>query len=356
MQQDFASWYTGMSFQSDAEGLQRRWAAVLGAAKSPAKDSLALMARLAFRQKVSLGSKEVAALRDTFAGGGPAPGDDELALLAASVLAVAMNPEAAKLSALPALTVACLSCAGLRPLGRPMDLLGLSENVLRRLADTERRRPSLEQGRLATPATEPVDAATANAVAEGNWSSAFESMFAIANKALEKMATRQRAFEAATQVYVTVQDEELDMLWWLLGGHSFDAGADFAQVPVEQRPLVMSCALASLTKVLPGPPAIEALLTRAGVLEAPQLSIPAAVQAMPAAWLQRIAESVSTSADLPYVNPILFAIVRSHEAGGTDDWIGPWSTVTGISRDAPLEPLKLALAAYREFLFVKLGG
>ena len=47
MQQDFASWYTGMSFQSDAEGLQRRWAAVLGAAKSPAKDSLALMARLA---------------------------------------------------------------------------------------------------------------------------------------------------------------------------------------------------------------------------------------------------------------------------------------------------------------------
>lgn len=356
MQQDFASWYAGMSFQPDAEGLQRRWAAVSGAAKAPTRDSLALMARLAFRQKVSFSSTEVATLRNTFAGGGPAPGDDELALLAASVLAVAMNPEAAKLSALPALTVACVSCAGLRPPGRPMDLLGLSENLLRRLANTERRRPSLDQGRLLTPATEPVDAETAKAVAEGNWSAAFESMFAIANKALEKMATRQRAFEAATQVYVTVQDEELDMLWWLIGGHSFDAGADFAQVAVKQRPLMMSYELASLTKVLPGPPAIGALLTRTGVLEAPQLSIPEAVRATPAAWLQRIADSVNASAVSPYVNPILFAIVRAHEAGCTDDWIGPWSTVTGISRDTPLEPLKLALAAYREFLLVKLGG
>lgn len=356
MQQQFGSWYSSMSFQTEPEAVQNRWAGVSSVAKTPSKDQLSLLARLAFRLKINLGAREVTALRGTLSGGGTVPPDEELHLLAASVLAVAMDIESAKLGPMPALTVACVSCAGLRPLEQPMDLIGMAESALQKLADTERRRPTLEQGRLQTPTTEAIDAATAKAVSEEDWSTAFESLFAITNRALEKMASRQRSFEIATQRYVSVQDEELDMLWWLQGGHSFHAGEDFPEVPVERRPLMMSYELATLTKVLPGPPAIEALLTRTGVLNEPKQSITAAIQDMPAAWLQSIAESVDAGTVSANITPILFGIVRRHEAGGTDEWIGPWATATSIARDVELDPVKLALAAYREFVLVKLGN
>ena len=356
MQQLFQRWYSSTSFQSEPETVQQRWGGVSGVAKAPSKEQLALLARLAFRLKVNLAASDVAALRDSFAGGGPVPTDEELYVLSASALAVAMDIDSPKLSPMAALTVSCVSCAGLRSLPQQMDLVGMSENALQKLADTERRRPSLEQGRLQTPATEAIDTATTTAMSNGEWSAAFKGLFATTNRALEKMASRQRAFEAATQRYVTVQDEELDMLWWLQGGHSFHAAQDFPEVPVEQRPLLMSYELATLTKVLPGPPALEALLTRTGVLETPKLPIATAVQGMSAAWLQSVAESVDAGTISAHLAPILFAIVRRHEAGGTDEWIGPWATATGIARDTALDPVKLALAAYREFVRVKLGN
>ena len=353
MKQQFESWYSSMSFQTESEIVQKRWVGVSSVANKTPKDKLAMLARLAFRLKLNFGTTELNTLREELSGGGPRPLDEELCLLAASALAVGMDN---KSDPMVALTVACVSCAGLRQLEQKIDMVGMYQNALQKMADTERRRPALEQGRLQTPKTEAFEAKLSKAMKEEDWNTALNDLCDLTTSALQKMASRQRSFETAAQLYLTVQDEELDILWWLQGGHSLHAGEDFLKVPVEHRPLLMSFELATITKVLPGPPSVEALLTRAGVLDAPKQSIAAAVQVMPAAWLQIVEEWVDVGSVSPHITPILFALIRRHEADGSDEWIGPWATATGIARDAVIEPVKFALAAYREFLLNKLGS
>lgn len=355
MQDEFSSWYASMSFQQDASFTEKRWTAIEDHVKTVSKSSLALLAKLAFRLKPQMGSAEVAELRQTLAGEVTAPGDDELIMLSASALAAAMDSEADTVAALAATVVTCASCGGLRELKMLMDLVGMGNNVLRRLSETSRRRPSLEQANLVTPTVDKADEALIQAVNTGVLLNVAQALAVATNEAISAMARRQREFEAAVQKYVSIQDEELDILWWLEGGHSFDLSLDFAKIAPEHLPLAIARELASLTKVLPGPPALSSLLSRTGLLNAPLLSIPDAVQGMPQDWLNKAADSLAVDGVSANLTPILFAMQRRHEVDGKDDWIAAWCTTTGLTREAQLSPLQFAAAAYREFSLTRIG-
>lgn len=344
-----------MSFQQDASFTQKRWTAIEGHVEAVTKSSLALLAKLAFRLKPQMGSPEVAALRQTLAGDATALGDDELIMLSASALAAAMHSKADTIAALAATVVACVSCGRLRELKQPMDLVGMGNNVLRRLSETSRRRPSLEQVMLVAPTVDEADEALIQAVNTGVLLNVAQALAVATNKAISAMVRRQREFEAAIQKYVNIQDEELDILWWLEGGHSFGFSLDFSKVAPEHLSLAMARELASLTKVLPGPPALSSLLSRTGLLHAPLESIPDAVQGMPQDWLNNAVDSLAADSVSPTLTPILFAMQRRHEVDGKADWIAAWCTTTGLTRDAQLSPLQFAAAAYREFSLTRLG-
>lgn len=355
MQDEFTGWYASMSFQQDASFTARRKAAIEAYVKAVTKSSLALLARLAFRLKPQMGSPEVAALRSALAGEVTSPGDEELIMLSASALAAAMDSESDAVTALAATVVASVSCSGLRELQQPMDLVGLSSNALRRLSETSRRRPSLEQTKFVAPTVDITDAALQQALTDENIQNAVQALVVATNAAISTMARRQRAFEAGVQKYVNIQDEELDILWWLEGGHSFDLGLDFSKAAPAHLPLAIARELAGLTKVLPGPPALSSLLSRTGLLDAPPQSIPDGVQGMPESWLSQAASSLAIDSVSATLTPILFAMQRRHEVEGKDDWIAAWCTTTGLAREAKLSPLQFAVAAYREFSLTKLG-
>ncbi len=355
MQDEFSSWYASMSFQQDSSFTEKRWAAIDAYVEAVTKGRVALLARLAFRLKPQMGSPEVAALRQALAGEATSPGDEELIMLSASALAAAMDSERDGVTALAATVVASVSCGGLRELKLPMDLVGLSGNALRQLSETSRRRPSLEPIKFVAPAVDKADAALQQALNEGNMQNAVQALVAATNRAISAMARRQREFEGAVQKYVNIQDEELDILWWLEGGHSFDLGLDFSKVAPEHLPLTIARELAGLTKVLPGPPALSSLLSRTGLLDAPPQSISEAVQGMPEVWLNQAVDSLAADGVSATLTPILFAMQRRHEVEGKDDWIAAWCTTTGLTREAMLSPLQLAAAAYREFSLTRLG-
>lgn len=355
MQDEFSSWYASMSFQQDASFTAKRKAAIDAHVGTASKSGLALLARLAFRLKLQMSSAEVAALRQALAGEATPPGDDELVILSASALALAIDSETDSIAALAATLVACVSCGGLRQLTQPMDLVGRGNNVLRRLSETSRRRPSLEQAKLVTPAMDKADEAVIQAVNAGNLLGVAQAIAVATNRAISTMARRQREFEASVQKYVNIQDEELDILWWLEGGHSFDLGLDFSKILPEHLPLAVARELAGLTKVLPGPPALSPLLSRTGLHDAPPQSIPEAVQGMPEAWLNKALEGLATDGISAALTPILFALQRRQEVEGKDDWITAWCTTTGLKREATLSPLQFAAAAYREFSLIRLG-
>lgn len=355
MQDQFSSWYASMSFQQDAALTEKRWTAIKGHVEAVTKSDLALLAKLAFRLRAQMGSPEVAALRQALAGDAAQPGDDELILLSASALAAAMGSDADGIAALAATVVSSISCGGLRELKQPMDLVGMADNVLRQLSETARRRPSLEQGKLIAPTVDKNDEALVQAVSSGVLLNVAQSLAVATNKAISAMARRQREFEATVQKYVIIQDEELDILWWLEGGHSYDLSLDFSKVTAEHLPLAIARELGNLTKVLPGPPALSSLLSRTGLLDAPLQSIPDAVQGMPQEWLNKAVDGLPNDGISAHLTPILFAMQRRQEVHGKDDWIAAWATTTGLPSEPVMSPIQFAAAAYREFSLTRLG-
>lgn len=355
MQNHFSSWYASMSLQQDASLTEKRWRAIEGHVDAATKSDLALLAKLAFRLKLQMGSPEVATLRQKLAGDVTQPGDEELIMLSASALAAAMNSEADSIAALAATVVSSVSCSRLRELRQPIDLVGMADNVLRRLSETSRRRPSLEQVRFVAPTVDKNDETLTQAVSSNDLQHVVKALAAVTNKAISAMARRQREFEAAVQKYVNIQDEELDILWWLEGGHSFGLSLDFSKIPPEHLALAIARELGGLINVLPGPPALSSLLSRTGLLETPLQSIPDAVQCMPQDWLNNAIDELSTDGISASLTPILFAMQRRHEVDGKDDWIAAWCTTTGLPREARLSPLQFAAAAYREFSLSRLG-
>lgn len=355
MQEQFNIWYSGMEFAENPEVRSQRYMAIQAAARSPSTTTLEVLVRLAFRTKMQQLSTEAGQVRSQFAEGGPALNDEEVVLLAAVTLAMVLKEKDAT-AAKAAGLVTGASCGGLRTLKQPLELVGLAIAAQNYLAETARRRPPLEQQKLVNPQLD--IAMHLNAIQDGSTATvraAIEALASASRQTLTAMATRQRAFESAVQGYVKVQDEELDILWWLQGERCTRFDQLFEEVQPKFRPIVIAVELVALTKVLPGPSALPSLLSRAGVDDAVQLSIHAAVQEFPHEWLLHVLPEEKAGKVSATTTPILEAVRRRQEVNGQDSWVSAWATVTGIDPTASLPARQLAELLYRELLQVFLG-
>lgn len=355
MHENFAGWYASLSLGEDMAHLESRWKSVKTVVEEATKATLERLVRLAFRTKLQTSAADVAELRAKFAGETTAPGDEELVVLAGAALAWAMRPDEAN-SSLAAAMVATTSCGGLRELRLPMDLIDMAETAYRLNAESNRRRPSLDVGKAVATSLDKTEVAAAVKLAtDGNAAAGIQALASSLNKVIATVARRQAAVESEFQNYTRLQDEELDILWWLHGGYSVDLKDDFPSVSPPHRPLGIARELAALTKVLPGPIAVPALLTRAGVVDAPKITIVAAVQGMPDSWLDTALDDLDEQKITALTTPILFALNRRKELEGAEGWATPWGKLTSLDEGAELEPMRFAEAAYREFVLARLG-
>jgi hypothetical protein len=76
---------------------------------------------------------------------------------------------------------------------------------------------------------------------------------------------------------------------------------------------------------------------------------------MPESWLDAALKEIKHENISPAVTPILLALQRRQENEGGDGWGTPWSKLSSLDEAAELEPLRFAEAAYREFVFARLG-
>lgn len=352
MQAEFAMWYSSMHLGTEADIQPVRWSQVQAVAKAPSAAELASLVGLAFKVKQPEASKTT--IRTKFSNEGPAPGDAELAMLAASSLAVAIQGRSATAAKAAALVVAT-TAAGQRTPELPMPLVGMAEQALSDLAETTRKRPQLFLNKP-TPAVAIKAALEANSdFDQPNIHAIFNSLAQEFNKALQDVVNRQKLFEAAVQGHIKVQNEELDVLWWLQGGYSELANVPFSDVPSAQRPLVLAAELSNLATVLPGPPSLAALFTRAGVESSSIISIEAAVDALPVPLLQMLLPESDHPKVSSATTPILEAARRRLEIHGKDGWTVGWESVTGLDPRQELSALKLAQSAFLELLLVRLG-
>jgi len=169
---------------------------------------------------------------------------------------------------------------------------------------------------------------------------------------MQQFADRQADFEKWALRYISIQDEELNMLWWLQGGRT-QAGELFEKIPREQQPFVLARDLAEATFALPGASAISSLLERAGIKDEEPLEIAAAIQALPIEWLRVALPEADKHKASPVTTPLHEGIRRRLEVRGEDSWIAGWASVCNIDKTTRLTPLRLADLCYCEQLLIQ---
>ncbi len=359
----FPDWYAEASPTAQNETVSLRWAGVAEAATSFALEEVPDLVRLFFalparKDTVAQRARETFQKHDaSFRMQGK---DRELQVLAGCILAQLINtrPDHGDLVALAA------TCLGLRDLGD----VGLVPGVLTRIHEYLRDR-ALEVRRRSVPrrisaptldfaaeikAIEAVPANQANMAAEP------------LKKVLAKTADRLTRFGREVQAsldqqrqFLDAQDEELNILWWVLSGYSTDAETPFRKLKIGEAVLRAAQELADRTVLVPGPPSSIAFLDRILSFVSPnhndsKLTVVEAIGRTPREW--RVACSKKHGEVLNEVSdfvPLSFAIQRSLENENPDVWALAVSPICGIDPAAPRAPLHIATQHYHEILLMR---
>jgi len=280
----------------------------------------------------------------------PAYGNDrEMEVLAGMTMYSIMTTSRSN-AALCALSIITASVCGTRALNLPCDLVAEATHVLERLSETGSQRPDLTRVALGKEMIAPPPAlATLDLEVEA----VRKCLSAIINSTqatLTKMAQRTDKALSDVDRFLRQQDEELQILWWLIGRRSHHFNRDMDRIPPSACPFVLAIDLAQYISILPGPSSISALVSRSGLSDNKPQALTALLSEVDAEFLQPMVVGMTIS---PVTHPLHFAIDRQLEQKTGDGWKQAWANRTKLPETLALTPHAFALQLYRERLLLK---
>ena len=358
MSTDFARWYVD-TFMDEGPKRDLRWKGVVDVASQADYETAEVLARLAFQTPVPASGRKSENIGDaytkviaTMSGGeaalDPTHSTREMQILAAATLTRLFPtlPDAA-------LVVTTASMVSLRKPDLPMDLAGLAEAALVKLSARKHARTGIEELKPTAPKVDySFDAEILPTMEPEQVKAEFNRLQDATTDAIQRVVAGQNRVVEALHRQLKLDEEELQMLWWLLGGHSTSSDKPFTKLDDKLRPFVLAQELGEITKVSPGPASVRAMLTRAGIGTG-KLKLSDAVNAPDPEWVKLVSNSTMIS---PVTTPIHFALEQRAELGSTQTWQASWSGLTGVAADAQLPAVKLAELFYREHVFLNLSG
>ncbi len=359
MHTDFADWYRIAGIEPDAALLTNRWSGIEKVLATIDGASVLELVRLyygralsdeSFLERFRLPFKET---DSTF----PMRSNDlELKVLAASTLMALLEDRPRELCDLAAL---CIKSAEFRGQVKPQvlqDLIASAKRYLRsRSLDVRsiggklpsQRPKKLSVETLAQKCTGSELSILVEPMTEliNGMNSSFEGMASSMQKAMNALHTAQE-----------VQQEELDILWWVFGEYSGDMERKMSQLSVPAACLVAAKELADHTTRLPGVPSAEAFLDK--VLRGVRKRLPATVTVKDAVndvdrkWRESHA-GLHPNLPIDAFAPVHRAIVNSLETAGDVEWVPAYETATGLAADRPVAPLALGSQFYDEVILAR---
>lgn len=349
----FHAWTKEFQLGEGGELLSQRWQAISSFADTAEGADVEALVRLAIGSRHAPSSDWLTSLEESFRKEYPAftasSNARELQVLSACCLIqISQDPEN-DVANLATLASATASVAGQRKYSLPGDLAQSANEALRSLSLGVARRPKLAAGR---PYKQLFEEAVQKAKAQPDVSTLIEAMAQAGTKVTSVANKTQMTLQALAQ-RLDQQDEELQMLWWLIGERSEDLACSFGDVPDAARPLVLAKELADHTLLPPGPPTVRALLSRAKLVGRGEVALVDAIAAAPLEWLR---SHVAPKEASPVTQPLHFAVLRQLETGTGKAWVAGWAATTDLPEDMSLQPLTLAELFYRERLLTRLLG
>lgn len=357
MNADFARWYSE-SFMDEGPRREMRWKGIVDVASKAGHVTAEILARLAFQTPVPASGRKTENLAEayeklirTISGGDasfdPAQSARELQVLAAAGLVrlVETLPDAA-------LIVTTASFGGFRKVDLPMDLVGTAKKGLLSLSARKHARTAIEELKLAAPKVDfTVGPEAMQSMDPNQWSVQLDRLRDATTASIERVIVGQNRVVEALHRQISLDEEELQMLWWLIGGFNRQLELPFSSIDANIRPLALAQELGEMTVVSPGPASIRAILARAGV-GTEKVRLSAVVNAVDLDWAKSTSEPKLVS---PATTPIHFALEQRAEQGSNDTWQAGWSGLTGLSAETELPSLDLAELFYREHIFINVS-
>jgi hypothetical protein len=333
----FEQWYKTVDMGDDPARVKARWQGVVEVYSKVTSKTIVSICQLAFggtrptADELAWFEAPFKEIDGSFTIGA---NDLELRVLAAACVVNELE-EVQYTNGSTYLAVASACFSGLRKFAVSFDIKSFVESTIQRLSVEAATRPT--QGVLnADPF---VFKADVNQQWDSNRDAALKSM---ADSINTKLGPLRRKVEALSAV-INVQDDELQVLWWLFGGKSLERKSVFAKVPVECRPLIFAKELADCVKMAPGPVSIADILAKAGVPSTGKQNVLSAIAAVSDWWGTIAPTKVAPS---PLLHPLHYALFLQRQA--ESGWQQYWASVVKIDVAAELQPLVLAQQFYRE--------
>jgi hypothetical protein len=351
MHNEFADWYRTASVDLPASVLTQRWQGVEEVTAGLTSMHIVALVRL-FSIRPTLGAKAPdfldAAFRKHDAAFPARDHSQELRVLAGAVLRNAM--ETNHVTAIAA--AAGLVCAtfGVRSQGLPnSEHVEIARSYLVKRA-AEIRAGSSQPARVNVISNERLEELMPAHLFATNQTPGMRaplfSAFLEQSKAMQARDTELSRLKTALQS----QREELNLLWWLQVSFSRDLSRSFTQFPIEEAACIFPLELADLTLFVPGSTAIFGILVSAlAQTKGGLCSIQQAINATPREWRTMRVEQQKNALDS--LCPIAFAMAKSLETSGDDDWVPVYKKVSEIRIDESLEARDIAYQIYGERIF-----
>ncbi len=356
MHAEFLRWYRTVDLGDDRDRLQRRWNGVSSLVAKATTADIEAMVRIALRtrhQPATDASQQIRKhFKDTDDQFQMEGNSRELEVLCGAALTVLLT-KGTNAGAIAALSTTTAALGGARQRADlPMDLPSSGEHAVLQIANSLRARPDLARSASSDIPKFDFERSAAKSRESGweNVAQAFGLAAETVKAIVSTLARRQVALTEAATRFMRLQDEELQMLWWLSGQRSWELDRPFDSVAAEVRTLVLAKELADLTQFLPGPASVRALLSRAGLKDGKKTTVPVAVNACNAQWLSNVTQGKEPS---PVSQPIHFAIRRKLETGDDETWIAGWAGACGVDATHGMSSLALGTLFYRERLLVR---
>lgn len=275
--------------------------------------------------------------------------DSELLTLSGCTLAVALHSDTVTAAKVATMLLAA-SAGKSRVPAVEIDLVGMAEDKLLGAARAWRQRPQFEisASDWEEPTAEDEDEESGETAEEVEVEQppTVESL-AVDSERLEEQCDELVEQQQKMQRLLALQDEEIEILWWLISGWSKTAERSFDEIAVASRAIVIAADLARKNTQPVEMPSLGAIFSRAGVDSSDKFTIPEAVNACGVEVIKRIQEAGTTSATL---TPVTLALERALETGCNKDWIVAWSGVTGLDANQAINSANIAMQFYRESL------
>lgn len=169
----------------------------------------------------------------------------------------------------------------------------------------------------------------------------------------------QQAFSVVSPLvrYTELLYEELEILWWYVGGWSKILNKPFGELDLAVAAVMAGIDLAEMVQTPPGPVAAQAILHRlmwtGRKSKAVSLTLNNAVNAMSDEEIQKLKFGNSLK-DTPDICPVLTALQKAAEIGKGTAWHGAFRKATTLKEDLSFKPLDLAMQVYRETMLTAL--